>query len=100
MSADTPIDEHRSHVTIVFCDVSNSSGLARELEPEDYSDLLSNLRDEAEEIVSRFGGEIVRMGPESRLAPARRKVMVQKFATHAAHRLHRLRDPDMGYAGA
>ncbi len=61
MSADTPIDEHRSHVTIVFCDVSNSSGLARELEPEDYSDLLSNLRDEAEAIVSRFGGEIVRI---------------------------------------
>ena len=32
---------------------------------------------------------------EDKLAPARRKVMVQKFATHAARRLHRLRDPDM-----
>ncbi|NNE54216.1 MAG: MmcB family DNA repair protein [Sulfitobacter sp.] len=43
-----------------------------------------------------YGGEIIRMGPESRLAPARRKVMVQKFAFHAARRLHGLRDPEMG----
>lgn len=42
-----------------------------------------------------YGGEIIRMGPESKLAPARRKLMVQKFAVHAARRLHALRDPDM-----
>jgi hypothetical protein len=35
------------------------------------------------------------MGPETRLAPARRKVIVQKFAVHAARRLQLLRDPDM-----
>ena len=46
-------------------------------------------------IADAYGGEIIRMGPESRLAPARRKVMVQKFAFHAARRLHLLRDPDM-----
>lgn len=42
-----------------------------------------------------YGGEIIRMGPETKLAPARRKVMVQKFAFHAARRLQGLRDPDM-----
>jgi hypothetical protein len=42
-----------------------------------------------------YGAEIIRMGPETRLAPARRKVMVQKFAFHAARRLQALRDPDM-----
>ena len=42
-----------------------------------------------------YGAEIIRMGPLSPLAPARRKVMVQKFAFHAARRLHMLRDPDM-----
>jgi hypothetical protein len=42
-----------------------------------------------------YGGEIIRMGPETKLAAARRKVMVQKFATHAARRLHALRDPEM-----
>ncbi|MGJ8618175.1 MAG: MmcB family DNA repair protein [Sulfitobacter sp.] len=40
-----------------------------------------------------YGAEIIRMGPESKIAPARRKVMVQKFAFHAARRLHGLRDP-------
>ncbi|WP_212523969.1 MmcB family DNA repair protein [Actibacterium sp. MT2.3-13A] len=40
-----------------------------------------------------YGAEILRMGPECRLAPARRKVMVQKFARHAARRLQGLRDP-------
>ncbi len=42
-----------------------------------------------------YGAEIIRMGPESKVAPARRKVMVQKFAFHAARRLQMLRDPDM-----
>lgn len=42
-----------------------------------------------------YGAEIIRMGPEARLAPARRKGMVQRFATTAARRLHMLRDPDM-----
>ena len=33
------------------------------------------------------------IGPETRLAPARRKVMLQKFARHAASRLQGWRDP-------
>jgi hypothetical protein len=40
-----------------------------------------------------YDAEILRMGPETSLAPARRKVMVQKFARHAALRLQALRDP-------
>ena len=40
--------------------------------------------------------EILRMAPEHRLAPARRKALVQKFATHAARRLQALRDPGLG----
>ncbi len=40
-----------------------------------------------------YDAEILRMGPESRLAPARRKVMVQKFARHAALRWQAARDP-------
>jgi hypothetical protein len=44
-------------------------------------------------IADAYDAEIIRMGPESKLAPARRKVMIQKFARHAARRLHRLRDP-------
>ncbi|WP_109467458.1 MmcB family DNA repair protein [Albibacillus kandeliae] len=44
-------------------------------------------------IADAYDAEIIRMAPETKLAPARRKVMVQKFATHAARRLHALRDP-------
>jgi hypothetical protein len=46
-------------------------------------------------IADAYGAEIVRMAPEVRLAAARRKVMVQKFATTTARRLQMLRDPDM-----
>jgi len=48
-------------------------------------------------IADDYDAEIVRMAPEDRLAPARRKVLIQKFATHAARRLQALRDP--GVAG-
>ena len=44
-------------------------------------------------IADAYDAEILRMGPESKLAPARRKVMVQKFARHAALRWHNARDP-------
>lgn len=37
--------------------------------------------------------EIVRMGPESRLAGARRSALTRIFARHAAQRLQALRDP-------
>jgi hypothetical protein len=43
--------------------------------------------------------EILRMGPETALAPARRRVMVQKFARLAALRLQALRDPALSPFG-
>ena len=44
-------------------------------------------------IADAYDAEILRMAPETPLPGARRKVMVQKFARHAASRLHALRDP-------
>jgi len=49
-------------------------------------------------IADAYDAEILRMGPESKLAPARRKVMVQKFARHAALRWHAARDPGLSVA--
>ena len=46
-------------------------------------------------IADAYDAEIVRMAPETKLAGARRKALTQKFAVHAARRLHMLRDPDM-----
>lgn len=54
-----------------------------ELLPEDTGLILADAYD----------AEIVRMAPEAKLAPARRKAVVQTFATHAARRLQALRDP-------
>ena len=44
-------------------------------------------------IADAYDAEIIRMGPETRLAGARRKVMMQKFARHAAIRAQAARDP-------
>lgn len=45
-------------------------------------------------IADAYDAEILRMAPEQKVAPARRKVLIQKFATHAARRLLALRDPE------
>ena len=42
-----------------------------------------------------YDAEIIRMAPEDKLAPARRKKVIQKFATDAARRLHVFRDPKL-----
>ena len=47
-------------------------------------------------IADGYDGEIIRMGAEDKLAPARRKALVQSFATHAARRLQAKSDPGAG----
>lgn len=44
-------------------------------------------------IADAYDGDVVRMAPEDKLAAARRKAMVQKFARTTAMRLQALRDP-------
>lgn len=48
-------------------------------------------------IADGYDADIIRVGPETRLAAARRKVLTQKFARHAARRWQAARDP--GVAG-
>ncbi|NSY37640.1 MmcB family DNA repair protein [Leisingera sp. ANG59] len=50
-------------------------------------------------IADPYDAEIIRMAPEDKLAPARRKKLVQKFAMDAARRLQTLRDPRPGKDG-
>jgi hypothetical protein len=49
-------------------------------------------------VADAYDAEIVRMGPETRLAGARRKAVVQKFARHAALRWQAARDPELPLA--
>lgn len=44
-------------------------------------------------IADGYDAEILRMGVEQKLAGARRNAVIRRFATHAARRLHALRDP-------
>lgn len=46
-------------------------------------------------LADAYDAELVRMAPEEKLAPARRKALVQGFARVAAMRLQRLRDPKL-----
>jgi hypothetical protein len=46
-------------------------------------------------LADAYDAEVVRMGPETPLAGARRKAVLRLFARHAAARLHGLRDPAM-----
>lgn len=50
-------------------------------------------------IADGYDAEILRMAPETRLAGARRKVVLQTFARHAALRLQAMRDPAMRLGG-
>ena len=51
----------RRHLTIAFCDISGSTRLSAEMEPENYAELLHDLRTMFERIALRHGGEIVRI---------------------------------------
>jgi len=46
-------------------------------------------------VADGYDAEIVRMGPDLRMAGARRKALTQRFARHAALRWHGARDPGM-----
>ncbi|MFP4328337.1 MAG: MmcB family DNA repair protein [Paracoccaceae bacterium] len=48
-------------------------------------------------LADAYDAEILRMPEETRLAPARRKALTLKVATHAARRLQALRDPGLGW---
>ncbi|WP_323776824.1 MmcB family DNA repair protein [Leisingera sp.] len=50
-------------------------------------------------IADPYYAEIIRMAPEDRLPPARRKKLIQKFAMDSARRLQALRDPRLGCDG-
>lgn len=51
-------------------------------------------------IADSYDAEIIRMGPETKLTPARRKKLTAKFARHAARRLQGFRDPGVAAINA
>ncbi|WP_417712851.1 MmcB family DNA repair protein [Pseudophaeobacter arcticus] len=50
-------------------------------------------------VADDYDAEVIRMAAETKLAPARRKKLIQKFAMDAARRLQSIRDPRPGWDG-
>lgn len=61
MSDEQTVATQRSHLTIMFTDLSRSTAIAATMEPENYSALLDKMRSEFSKIVRRHGGDIVRI---------------------------------------
>jgi len=50
-------------------------------------------------VADAYDAEILRMAPEAKLGPARRKAMMARFARTAALRAHLARDPGLSLSG-
>ncbi len=48
----------RRQLTVLFCDLVDSTALAEELDPEDFGELILGYQEMAREIVNRFGGVV------------------------------------------
>lgn len=81
--ADAKWPNYRDYCDRLYFAISNN--LAPEIMPEDAGLMIAD----------SFGAAVVREAPEHRLAPARRRAMLMRFAHAAAHRLHGLSDPEI-----
>lgn len=50
----------RRQLTVMFCDMVNSSGISEQLDPEDLSNVFAAYRASCQKVVERFGGHIAR----------------------------------------
>src|SRR6202047_476350 len=81
--ADAKWHDYRAHCDRLFFAIPESVPI--EIMPEDAGLILADA----------FGAEILRQAPEHRIAAATRRAMLVRFGQAAAHRLHRLSDPDV-----
>lgn len=67
-AAAVPQGERRRLLTLLFSDLSDSSALGRQLDPEDYAAVLSAVRAACEEVIPHYGGIVVRVQGDGLLA--------------------------------
>jgi class 3 adenylate cyclase/tetratricopeptide (TPR) repeat protein len=58
--ADASGGAERRHITVLFCDLVDSTSLSERLDPEDLRDIFVAYRETCAEVVGRFGGVIAR----------------------------------------
>jgi hypothetical protein len=81
--ADVKWRDYRAHCDRLFFAIPETVPV--EIMPEDAGLILADA----------FGAEILRHAPEHRMAAATRRAVLMRFARAAAHRLHRLSDPEV-----
>ena len=53
-------DGERRHLTVLFCDLVNSTGISAHLDPEDWHDIAADYQRTAAEAVTRLGGHVAK----------------------------------------
>src|SRR5690348_2460939 len=53
-----PADGERRHLTVLFCDLVNSTGLAAQLDPEEWREIVADYHRVAAQAIERFGGHV------------------------------------------
>ena len=81
--ADTKWRDYRAHCDRLFFAIPET--VPSEIMPEDAGLILADA----------YGAVILRESPEHRMAAAARRAILMRFAHAAAHRLHRLIDPEV-----
>ena len=59
-SARQTLDGERRHLTLLFCDLVNSTEIAAHLDPEDWRDIAARYQSTATAAVTRFGGNVAK----------------------------------------
>jgi class 3 adenylate cyclase/tetratricopeptide (TPR) repeat protein len=54
----TPLPGERRHLTVLFCDLVNSTSIATQLDPEEWREVVATYHRAAAEAIERFGGYI------------------------------------------
>ncbi|OXE37068.1 MAG: hypothetical protein CGW95_03825 [Phenylobacterium zucineum] len=61
------VRQERRRITLLFSDLTDSTGISAGLEPEQFADLLEQIRTIAHRVIPRHGGEIVRLDGDGML---------------------------------
>jgi hypothetical protein len=71
LSKGPEISAERRPITVMFCDLVGSTGLAAKLDPEDWRNLVNTYLDEASKAVTGIGGHVLKkLGDRSRTQSA------------------------------
>ena len=55
-----PVSGERRHLTVLFCDLVGSTGIAARLDPEEWRETVDGYHRAAAEAITRFGGHVAK----------------------------------------